>query len=119
MIALLGLSAISRLGHRDPLRAVMSLAVVKHHFELSSPSPFDRASSRIETSSFEGFLGADDVHRRLPYDPAREHAREPSIPTKPFDLASDAYRSTRRPRPPRSEDLRLTSRASVVTASRS
>lgn len=27
MIALLGLSAISRLGHRDPLRAVMSLAV--------------------------------------------------------------------------------------------
>lgn len=31
-------------------------------------------------SSTEAFLRADDVHRRLPHDPAREHARELSIP---------------------------------------
>jgi len=42
------------------------------------PAPRDRiVRKRVSTQTS---LRADDVHRRLPHDTAREHAREPSIP---------------------------------------
>lgn len=83
-----------------------------------APRPPPPSTSRWKRARTEISSRADDVHRRLPSDPAREHVREPSILGRlaPTERRTPKCAPAETHRGPKDTAL---PRASVVTAGRS